>query len=82
MSLPPERPKIYHIVHVNRLASILGDGYLWSDAEISSRDPRGTVIGISQIKRRRLTELTLHSRPGLFVGHCVPFYFCPRSIML
>jgi hypothetical protein len=24
----------------------------------------------------------LSSHPGLFVGECVPFYFCPRSIML
>ena len=34
------------------------------------------------IKKRRLEELTLSSHPGLFVGQCVPFYFCPRSIML
>ena len=34
------------------------------------------------IKQRRLTELTLSSHPGLHVGDCVPFYFCPRSVML
>jgi hypothetical protein len=34
------------------------------------------------IKQRRLTELTLACYPGLYVGGCVPFYFCPRSIML
>jgi hypothetical protein len=37
---------------------------------------------MNAIKGRRLTELTLASHPGLFVGECVPFYFCPRSIML
>jgi hypothetical protein len=37
---------------------------------------------MNAIKQRRLTELTLASHPGLFVGECVPFYFCPRSIML
>jgi hypothetical protein len=37
---------------------------------------------MSTIKQRRLTELTLTSHPGLYVGACVPFYFCPRSIML
>ena len=29
-----------------------------------------------------LKELTLTSHPDLHVGDCVPFYFCPRSIML
>ena len=78
----PAQPKIYHIVHVDRLASIIADGFLWSDAEITTRAPAGTSIGMSTIKQRRLTELTLTSHPGLYVGACVPFYFCPRSIML
>jgi hypothetical protein len=42
----------------------------------------GTMIGMTSIKQRRLEELTLSSHPGLHVGECVPFYFCPRSIML
>ena len=46
----------------------------------ASRAP-GTTIGMSHIKQRRLTY-QLNSRPGLRVGDCVPFYFCPRSIML
>jgi len=29
-----------------------------------------------------LTRTGLASHPGLFVGDCVPFYFCPRSVML
>jgi len=37
---------------------------------------------MNSIKQRRLNELTLDSHPGLYVGSCVPFYFCPRSIML
>ncbi|WP_339648984.1 type II toxin-antitoxin system toxin DNA ADP-ribosyl transferase DarT [Halopseudomonas pelagia] len=78
----PAQPKIYHIVHVDRLASILADQMLWSDAQITARAPAGTTIGMSGIKQRRLTELTLTSHPDLYVGACVPFYFCPRSIML
>jgi hypothetical protein len=78
----PERPKIYHIVHVDRLPSIFADGYLWCDAETFRRELSGTTIGMSGIKQRRLTELTLTSYPDLRVGDCVPFYFCPRSIML
>lgn len=33
----PERPKIYHIVHVDRLHSILNDSHLFCDAEIVRR---------------------------------------------
>ncbi len=82
MPTPPARPKIYHIVHVDRLASIIADGGLLCDALMVGREGTGTMIGMNDIKRRRLEELFLQSRPGLPVGECVPFYFCPRSIML
>ncbi len=78
----PKQPKIYHIVHVDRLLSIIADGYLWCDAKVVRRTPAGTTIGMNHIKQRRLEELTLTSYPDLSVGDCVPFYFCPRSIML
>jgi hypothetical protein len=78
----PANPKIYHIVHVDRLSSIIADGCLWCDAEVMRRAPQGTAIGMNKIKQRRLNELILASHPNLYVGDCVPFYFCPRSIML
>lgn len=78
----PAQPKIYHIVHVDRLSSIIADQNLWCDAEIVRRSPPGTTIGMNRIKERRLNELSLTSHPDLHVGDCVPFYFCPRSIML
>jgi hypothetical protein len=78
----PAHPKIYHIAHVDRLRSILADGCLWCDAEVIRRGPPGTTIGLSSIKTRRLHELRLQSHPDLHVGDCVPFYFCPRSVML
>ena len=78
---PPAAPKIYHIVHVDRLASIVADGVLWSDAALQRRARPGTTIGMSIIKQRRLTN-PVKCRPGLNVGDCVPFYFCPRSVML
>ena len=31
----PAEPKIYHIVHVDRLPSIVKDGYLWCDAKMA-----------------------------------------------
>ena len=83
---PPADPKIYHIVHVDRLPSIIADGWLWCDEDVVRREAMnpgmGTTIGMTSIKQRRLTELTLRSHPGLYVGQCVPFYFCPRSVML
>ncbi|MCG3824462.1 type II toxin-antitoxin system toxin DNA ADP-ribosyl transferase DarT [Photobacterium damselae] len=78
----PTQPKIFHIVHVDRLASILGSNGLLCDAQIIAQQAAGTTIGMNTIKQRRLTELTLDSHPDLYVGQCVPFYFCPRSIML
>jgi hypothetical protein len=79
---PPAQPKIYHIVHVDRLASIITDGHLFCDAEIiRNRANSGTTIGMSSIKTRRLS-LPVHCHPGHSVGDFVPFYFCPRSIML
>ena len=80
--ITPARPKIYHIVHVDRLPSIVADECLWCDREVARRAPPGTTIGMKSIKQRRLNELRLSSHPALFVGDCVPFYFCPRSVML
>jgi hypothetical protein len=76
----PVQPKIYHIVHVDNLASIIADGCLCSDAAMVQRQG-GTIIGMGDIKRRRL-RLPISCHVGLNVGGCVPFYFCSRSIML
>ena len=80
MAVPPH-PKIYHIVHVDRLSSILQDGGLYCDAHVVRNALPGTTIGMSGIKERRLAH-PLTSYPDLHVGDCVPFYFCPRSVML
>ena len=74
--------KIYHIVHIDKLSSIISNGCLFSDAIMNEREiQKGTTIGISTIKARRLNK-KLESYPDLTVGGCVPFYFCPRSVML
>lgn len=78
----PTNPKIYHIVHADRLAQIIQAGRLICDAQVVAQQLGGTTIGMNTIKQRRLTEITLSSHPNLYVGQCVPFYFCPRSIML
>jgi hypothetical protein len=81
MSPPPAAPKIYHIVHVDRLASIIRCGGLLSDSVMSQHTGHGTVIGMSDIKTRRLS-LPVGCHPNSCVGDYVPFYFCPRSVML
>lgn len=82
MTTVPPSVKVYHIAHVDRMPSIVADGFLWCDAEVARRAPAGTTIGMNSIKQRRLHELRLASHPDLHVGDCVPFYFCPRSVML
>lgn len=77
----PTNPKIYHIMHVDRLPSIVEEGYLWCDEEVNRRALQGTPIGMTSIKQRRRNNL-LTSCPGLRVSQCAPFYFCPRSVML
>ncbi len=78
----PKQVKIYHILHIDRLPSVIESNALFSDAIVAQNNPSGTTIGMRKIKQRRLTELSLTSHPGLYVGECVPFYFCPRSVML
>ena len=58
------------------------DGVLWSDAERLRQNLECQVVGMGEIKRRRLEELEVGCNPGTKVGEYVPFYFCFRSIML
>jgi hypothetical protein len=81
MSPPPANPCIYHITHVDNLSAIIADGGLISDAAMIARGGPAAAIGMGSIKQRRLS-LPVTCHVGLNVGDCVPFYFCPRSIML
>ena len=76
----PKHPKIYHITHVDNLENIVQDSYLFSDSTRVQRQG-DIVIGIDKIKNRRL-NIPISGYPDTKVGDCVPFYFCPRSIML
>ena len=77
----PANPKIYHIVHIDRLSSIVNDDVLICDSIIANRQDSGTTIGMTNIKERRL-QRQLPCYPSTCVGDYVPFYFCPRSVML
>lgn len=82
MTPVPPNQKIYHITHVDNLAAIIAAGGLKSDALMVAQGGPTTMIGMSHIKKRRLEQLSIPSLGGVMVGECVPFYFCPRSVML
>jgi hypothetical protein len=82
MRAVPKNPKIYHITHIDNLDNILTDELLWSDAKRLKRGLECEIVGMSEIKRRRLEELEVACHSDTMVGEYVPFYFCPRSIML
>ncbi len=82
MSRTALRPKLYHITHVDNLAGIVADDCLVSDATMLARRGPAQEIGLSTIKRRRVEELKVSCHSGTMVGDYVPFYFCPRSVML
>lgn len=73
--------KIFHIIHISKLPFIVNCGFLYSDAIIRQNPLVGQTIGMNTIKDRR-QKILLSSHNGLYVGQCVPFYFCPRSVML
>ena len=81
MTPMPARPLIYHITHEENLPGIISANVLWSDAAILEKGGNKANIGMSAIKERRL-RLPVVCHPGDHVGEYVPFYFCPRSIML
>ena len=72
---------IYHITHVDNLASIVAAGALWSDTQRIHKGFASANIGYSHIKARRLRRPITVSAGGM-LGDYVPFNFCPRSIML
>lgn len=81
MSLPPAQPKLYHITLADNLPKVISAGGLWSDAERVRQELDTNLIGMGKIKQRRLS-LPVDCHLGTTVGEYVPFYWCPRSVML
>ena len=82
MTLVPSSPKIYHITHIDNLPNIAASMGLVSDANRIANKLTCSLVGMSSIKERRLNEMEVSCHLGTKVGQYVPFYFCPRSIML
>ncbi len=61
---------------------IVRAGAIWSDRQRLDQGFKCEVVGMPTIKRRRLEEIEVTCVPGTTVGDYVPFYLCPRSIML
>src|SRR5690242_352086 len=80
MPVPPNA-KVYHIVHVDRLGSIIQSGGLHCDSHMQGNAHPGSTIGMSELKGVRLRRV-VDVHPGTTVGDYVPFYFCSRSVML
>ncbi len=75
----PDQTRIYHITHVDNLPGILLADGLRCDSAMQQHPH--TVIGNMEIKRGRLRS-RLRCLDNRAVGEFVPFYFCPRSVML
>ncbi len=82
MAKVPARPKIYHITLVRNLPRIIEAGVLWSDRKRIELGMACELVGMSHIKYRRLHEIDVDCHDHTHVGDYVPFYFCPRSVML
>jgi len=82
MSKVPANPKIYHITHIDNLPKIVASGCVWSDRQRLNQGFHCEVVGMPTIKKRRLEEIEVTCVPGTKVGDYVPFYLCPRSVML
>ncbi len=73
--------KIFHITSIDNLSNIVEAGTLYSDTIMIEEAIDHCIIGMNHIKERRLaTEVPCNQ--GTKVGEYVPFYFCPRSVML
>jgi hypothetical protein len=81
MTAPPTSPSLFHITHVANLPAILAAGGLRSDAGMLRENAPVSTIGMGKLKQRRLAR-PVPPHPGTAVGDYVPFYFCPRSVML
>jgi hypothetical protein len=77
-----QREKIYHITLFDNLNGILSHGCLWSDAKRIEMGMECEIVGLKAIKKSRLEECEVTCHAGTLVGQYVPFYFCPRSVML
>ena len=76
----PSNPKLYHITHGANLGAIIAAGGLLADSEAVHGTPPKRIGMANVVDRRKRLPVPCH--PTTCVGDYVPFYFCPRSVML
>ncbi len=87
--IPPGRPipwksgdvAVYHITHIENLASIAEDGKLQCDNSCSTSGIEPVSIAYRDLKAKRSGWKITVARGGTLADY-VPFYYAPRSPML
>jgi hypothetical protein len=82
MARIPATTPIYHITDIANLPAILHSRGLFSDVALANAGGPQVQIGYQHIKARRMHQYKIDCCNDRFVGEFVPFYFCPRSVML
>lgn len=77
----PQRVLLYHITHVENLASIIQSGGLHAYKELRQGSIDYTNIAYQHIQDRRASKIVPCGPCGTLHDY-VPFYFAPRSPML
>ena len=76
-----DQTSIYHITHVDNLATIVAKGGLLCDRRVADHGLAKVGIAHQHIKKRRATRQVPIGPRGTLEDY-VPFYFAPRSPML
>lgn len=82
--MPGEVPapcRVFRISHIDNLSGIVEQGGLWCANEMTRRGIPYKQIGLQDLTRQR-TACPIPVPPGGNLNDYVPFYFCPRSVML
>lgn len=73
--------RIYRITHIENLRQILEQGGIWCGNEMSRQNLPYVRIGNRDLTLKR-SEREVTCCEGGNLNDYVPFYFCPRSVML
>lgn len=77
----PSPCRIYRILHIDNLNAVIEENGIWCGNEMAARSIPYKQIGLQNLTQQRNVR-TVPVGPGGNLNDYVPFYFCPRSIML